>query len=114
MEEATQLCDRLVIINEGQILAEGTPAALVERLVGYDVIEIRLSEEEEAIRPKVLEIIANRPIRYEEVGHDTLFLFGQQPRALRDLDLPPVNYQVARKAGLEDVFLRLTGRGLNE
>ncbi len=114
MEEATQLCNRLVIINEGQILAQGSPAELVERLVGYDVIELRLGEGEAAVRSHVLQLIANRPIRFEEVGHDTLYLFGQEPHALREVELPDVSYQVARKAGLEDVFLRLTGRGLNE
>ncbi len=108
MEEATQLCDRLVIINEGVIMAEGSPRDLVQRLVGYEVIEMRLPPSE---RQELLPLIANRPILMEEAG-DTLYLFGQQSQAFHNLALPEGNYRLQRQASLEDVFLRLTGRGL--
>ncbi len=108
MEEATQLCDRLVIINEGRIMAEGSPRELVQRLVGYEVIEMRLPASE---RQELLPLIANRPILMEEAG-DTLYLFGQQSQAFHNLALPEGNYRLQRQASLEDVFLRLTGRGL--
>ncbi len=108
MEEATQLCDRLVIINEGRIMAEGQPRELVQRLVGYEVIEMRLAEEE---KQSLLPLIANRPILLEEAG-DTLYLFGQHNQAFHNLALPEGNYRLRREASLEDVFLRLTGRGL--
>jgi lipooligosaccharide transport system ATP-binding protein len=110
MEEATQLCDRLVIINEGRIMAEGKPRDLVRRLVGYEVIEMRLPEAE---RQELLPLIANRPILVEEAG-DMLYLFGQQTHAFHNLTLPEGNYRLQRHASLEDVFLRLTGRGLAE
>lgn len=110
MEEATQLCDRLVIINEGRIMAEGSPRDLVQRLVGYEVIELRLPPAE---RQTLLPLIANRPILLEEAG-DMLYLFGQQNQAFHNLALPKGNYRLQRQASLEDVFLRLTGRGLTE
>lgn len=109
MEEATQLCDRLVIINEGRIMAEGSPRDLVQRLVGYEVIELRLPQ---AARQELLPLIANRPILLEEAG-DMLYLFGQQSQAFHNLALPEGNYRLQRQASLEDVFLRLTGRGLS-
>ena len=110
MEEATQLCDRLVIMNEGRILAEGTPGDLVQRLVGYEVLELRVPA---ADRPAILSRIANRPIQHDE-SDDMLYLFSQEQTAFDSLPLPGVGYKLQRKAGLEDVFLRLTGRGLNE
>ena len=108
MEEATQLCDRLVIINEGKVMAEGNPRELVQRLVGYEVIEMRLTAAE---KQSLIPLIANRPILLEEAG-DTLYLFGQQNQAFHNLALPEGNYRLRREASLEDVFLRLTGRGL--
>lgn len=112
MEEAAQLCDRLVVMNEGLILAQGKPGELVQRLVGYEVIELRLESQEADSNP-VLSVLGNRPIRHERAG-DTLYLFGQEPTAFQNLQLPPVTYRLQRQATLEDVFLRLTGRGLNE
>ncbi|HUS15584.1 MAG TPA: ATP-binding cassette domain-containing protein [Chloroflexia bacterium] len=109
MEEAVQLCDRLVIMNEGLILAEGPPAELVQRLVGHEVAEVRLPEAE---RPALL---ARLPagIEHEESG-DTLYLFARSPGGLRAVDLNALPYALHRQASLEDVFLRLTGRGLAE
>lgn len=114
MEEAYQLCDRLVIMNEGRILAEGKPAELVERLVGYDVIELRQDKLGLLERPGELEkLVANRPIELERAG-DTVYLFGQKPDSFHNFSLPPLAYKLERKTGLEDVFLRLTGRDLGE
>ena len=114
MEEAAQLCDRLVVMDKGRILAEGTPEVLVQRLVGYEVIELRQDKLGVLADREVLgSLIANRPIVLEEAG-DTLYLFGQQPDAFHNLTFPLLDYQLKRKTGLEDVFLRLTGRGLSE
>ncbi len=111
MEEASQLCDRLVIMNQGHILAEGTPLDLVQRLVGYEVIELRTEALPNLNLP---ELLGNRPIRTEQAG-DTFYLFGQEPNAFHNFVLPEeVTYRLQRRAGLEDVFLRLTGHGLNE
>jgi lipooligosaccharide transport system ATP-binding protein len=114
MEEAAQLCDRLVVMNEGRILAEGTPTELVQRMVGYEVLELRVDKLGVLANPQVLEtLIANRAILIEKAG-DTLYLFGQQPDSFQDFPLPPIDYKLQRQASLEDVFLRLTGRGLSE
>jgi lipooligosaccharide transport system ATP-binding protein len=111
MEEAMQLCDRLVIMNEGKILAEGTPLNLVRELVGYEVIELRTEDNQPLDLDRVL---GERPVRYEQAG-DTYYLFGTTPTAFHHLELPEiVSYELRRHATLEDVFLRLTGRGLNE
>lgn len=114
MEEAAQLCDRLVVMNEGRILAEGSPTELVRRLVGYEVLEIRAASGQQAVlENQALAIIANRPIRYEQAG-DTFYLFGREPNAFENLQLPVVGSRLQRQASLEDVFLLLTGRGLGE
>ena len=111
MEEAMQLCDRLVIMNEGRILAEGAPQALVRQYVGHEVLELRLPEAE---RPALLARLNGAPVRHEEFG-DTLYLFAAEPGVLARLPLPDsLGYTLQRQATLEDVFLRLTGRGLAE
>ncbi len=110
MEEAAQLCDQLVIMNEGKILAEGKPDELVKKLVGHEVIELRQEEVQSSNLPALIE---GKPIRYEQAG-DTFYLFGQETWSFHDLALPDFNYRLQRRASLEDVFLRLTGRGLNE
>jgi lipooligosaccharide transport system ATP-binding protein len=110
MEEAAQLCDRLVMMNEGRILAEGTPAQLVEEMVGFEVIELRTDEAE---RMGVLKLIEGKPVEHE-IAHDTLYLFSKQRDAFTGLTLPQMHFHLQRKATLEDVFLKLTGRDLNE
>lgn len=110
MEEAAQLCDRLVIMNEGKILAEGRPFDLVHKMVGYEVIELR---SEEAASLEIAKLVGNRPIYTEEAG-DTFYLFSREAQAFDNFHLPELNFRLRRKATLEDVFLHLTGRGLNE
>ncbi len=113
MEEATHLCDRLVIMHQGRILVEGSPAELVEEHAGQEVAEVHAQPEQ---REKILARVASRPgLRVEEV-EDILYIYARTPdgRAqMTDLILgsESVTY---RQANLEDVFLRLTGRGLIE
>ncbi len=110
MEEAAQLCDRLVVMNRGEILAEGTPSSMVREFVGYEVIELRADSVSGLNLPA---LIAGRPIRSEQAG-DTAYLFGQSVDAFENFKLPDLGYQLQRRASLEDVFLRLTGHSLNE
>jgi lipooligosaccharide transport system ATP-binding protein len=110
MEEASQLCDRLVIMNEGVILAEGKPDGLVQQMAGYEVIELRTDEVQNV---PFDQIIGARPIKTER-GGDTFYLFGKTPDAFDGLQLPDLNFRLRRKATLEDVFLQLTGHALNE
>jgi lipooligosaccharide transport system ATP-binding protein len=111
MEEAQQLCDRIIIMHQGKILKEGLPLKLVEEEIGRDVVEVRISKEEDE---KIIEHLSSLSCGHERVG-DTLYFYcrdGQElMKKLIELELP--NYWT-RPASLEDVFLKLTGRGLIE
>jgi lipooligosaccharide transport system ATP-binding protein len=111
MEEAQQLCDRVVIMHRGKILKEGVPSNLVTEEIGREVVEIRIAKEEDE---KIIGRLSSLACGHERVG-DTLYFYcrdGQDVmKRLIELDLP--NY-LTRPATLEDVFLKLTGRGLIE
>jgi lipooligosaccharide transport system ATP-binding protein len=114
MEEAERLCDRLVIMDEGRIVAEGKPSDLVRRHVGREVLELHLDEGCDAER-----LVGSFDGRIQ--GHDlserTLMLYADDAEALLtglDHDSFPTESALVRRATLEDVFLRLTGRSLRE
>ena len=111
MEEAQQLCDRLVVMYEGRILKEGTPSRLVDEEIGREVVEVRVPPEEDA---RILGHLAAFPCVHERVG-DTLYFYCRDGHGLMkkllELDLPNT---LNRPATLEDVFLKLTGRSLHE
>ncbi len=112
MEEAAQLCDRLVVMDHGRIIAAGTPAALIAEHVGRDVVEIATGDDPG--RRARVEALARPLGRVDAVGdHVILYLNGtHDPRealtAFADEQL------VHRRATLEDVFLTLTGRELRD
>jgi len=109
MDEAEKLCDRLVIMDKGKIVVEGTPRKLIEERIGAEVIEIdEPSPEVEAFaKAKGLDFerTADRLLIYSRCCED---LIGEL-RTKFQLDSV-----VIRRASLEDVFLRLTGRRLVE
>ena len=108
MEEATHLCDRLVIMEKGHILAMGTPRELVASHASEEVVELRLAPWD---KEQVLPELRRRGIAFADAG-DALLLFGvdgQLPLAEWRLESAVV---VRRPPHLEDVFFRLTGRGL--
>jgi lipooligosaccharide transport system ATP-binding protein len=112
MDEAAHMCDRIVIIHQGKIIAEGTAAELIERHAGEQVIELHAGEVER--RPALAKLSAVEGLEVEEV-EDIVYVYvrdgdGFDPAAL-NLGTMKVVY---RPANLEDVFLRLTGRGLQE
>lgn len=111
MEEAAHLCDRLVMMHLGEILAEGTPAELIEREVGHQVLELRLQGSEREAALKVLQ--RHNGLQLEDV-EELVYVYGRaQDWALVLEELTDVREGVRlREATLEDVFLRLTGRGL--
>jgi len=113
MEEASHLCDRLVIMHQGHILVEGTPDALVEEHAGREVVELHLRGPE---REKVLAQLAARPGLTVEEVEDLLYVYARTTDGRVDIaELAPESERVVyRHANLEDVFLRLTGRGLVE
>jgi lipooligosaccharide transport system ATP-binding protein len=113
MEEAARLCDRLVIMEGGLIIAEGSPRELIEEHVSPQVLEFRVSPEElERLRP-VVEAASDA---VERTG-EALLAFTADADALTErvrasgVDVANIVY---RQVGLEDVFLRLTGRRLIE
>jgi lipooligosaccharide transport system ATP-binding protein len=111
MDEAAQLCDRIVIMHQGKILREGPPAALVAGEIGKEVIEVRIGREEDA---SLIARLTDVACGHERAG-DTLFFYCRDGRELMkkvvELNLPNV---LNRPATLEDVFLKLTGRSLAE
>ena len=110
MEEAAYLCDRLVVMDAGAILVEGSPGELVRGHVGDEVVEVRVRLVDKA---QLIDRLRDHGLEFDDRG-DSVFLY-QENGVLsgdgRSLD----GYEVIRRPGnLEDVFLRLTGRGLRE
>lgn len=110
MEEATALCNRLVVMDTGRIVVEGTPQALIHQHVGNQVIEIQVRQAEKA---RLIDRLRPYGCEVEDRG-DSLCLSthngGRLPEE-EELDGYP---SVRRPGNLEDVFLRLTGRSLRE
>jgi lipooligosaccharide transport system ATP-binding protein len=109
MEEAERLCDRLVIVDHGEILVEGKPSNLVRERVGHSVLEIAEPDQ------KVRDFLAAETCRVEDLGNRLLVylddgdqLFLKLTREVRTEGC------TLRPAGLEDLFLKLTGRELRE
>ena len=109
MEEAERLCDRLAIIDHGRVVAEGSPRELVSTHIEGHVIELRADSAEAAASQA-----DGAPARAEQVG-ETLLLYTDEPEpVLAWLSGKGLQRYLHRPAGLEDVFLRLTGRALRD
>jgi lipooligosaccharide transport system ATP-binding protein len=112
MDEAEQLCDRLVVMDRGRIAAEGSPAALIGRYSTKEVVELRFppGEDPVAVEQRLtgladrVEALPDRVLLYAADGEAVLSAVH-----LRGVD--PVS-SLVRRSTLEDVFLRLTGRTL--
>ena len=113
MEEAEQLCDRLVVMDQGLIVASGTPRELIDSIVSKEAVELRLDPDDEA---GLVERLGTLVDRAEMLG-DRLCCYGVDGDAILErvlsLGIHPVS-SLVRRAGLEDVFLALTGRGLDD
>ncbi|HVH62425.1 MAG TPA: ABC transporter ATP-binding protein [Candidatus Dormibacteraeota bacterium] len=111
MDEAEQLCDRLVVMDKAKIVAEGSPRALIEKYSTREVVELRFSIDQESnldgrlgeIADRV-EVLADRVLLYTSDGDGTV-------AAVNRAGLRPES-SLVRRSSLEDVFLRLTGRSL--
>jgi lipooligosaccharide transport system ATP-binding protein len=113
MEEAARLCDRLVIMEGGLIIAEGSPKQLVEEHVSPQVLEFRGRPEDlERLRP-VVEAASDA---VERTGEALLAFTADAEALVEEVRASGIEVEntVYRQAGLEDVFLRLTGRRLIE
>jgi lipooligosaccharide transport system ATP-binding protein len=111
MEEAEQLCDRVLVLDRGRIIARGTPGDLIEEQVGREVIELRNAG---ALAPEMLERLEAASDGVERAG-DELHLYFRDGRSTAAV-LPLLERAsfAQRRATLEDVFLRLTGRELRD
>ncbi len=111
MDEAEQLCDRLVVMDHGRIVAEGSPAELIRHYSTREVLEVRFGSDRNAAVVAQLEGVADRV----EVLPDRVLLYAADGEATLDQvttrGLQPVT-SLVRRSSLEDVFLRLTGRSL--
>src|SRR5690349_21237467 len=111
MDEAEQLCDRLVVMDRGKIVAEGSPRGLIETYSTREVVELRFSGFELDAYAGKLEGVGERV----EVLPDRILLYAGDGDAavvaVHDRDLHPASVLV-RRSTLEDVFLHLTGRTL--
>ena len=113
MDEAEQLCDRLVVMDAGKIVAEGSPQGLISKHVRREVLEVRFGYGlNESMVPKVdgvgdrIEILPDRLLLYSDDGDAAL-------SELHRREIIPESALV-RRSSLEDVFLKLTGRTLVE
>jgi lipooligosaccharide transport system ATP-binding protein len=111
MDEAEQLCDRLVVMDKGVIVAEGSPSELIVEHSTREVTELRFGVgEHEAMADRVadladrIEVLPDRLLLYTNDGEEA-------SQAVHDRGLRPLS-SLIRRATLEDVFLRLTGRTL--
>lgn len=113
MDEAEQLCDRLVVVDKGAIMAEGTPAELIRRYSSREVLEVRFGSDRNSEVAARLTGIGDRM----EVLPDRILVYSDDGEAelvrITDAGLHPIT-SLVRRSSLEDVFLRLTGRTLIE
>lgn len=109
MDEAARLCDELVIMDHGRILAQGSPRSLISEYTGGNIIEI--AEPDDALRAFARE----KHDRLEDLGHRLMIYAGNGHDLYREI-CGRFTHQscILRSATLEDVFLRLTGRELRE
>ncbi|CAB5116326.1 MAG: ATP-binding cassette domain-containing protein [Actinobacteria bacterium] len=113
MDEAEQLCDRLIVMDKGKIMAEGSPASLIKDYSTKEVLEVRFgSDRNQEVADKLrsmcqrIEELPDRVLMYTEDGESLLeqiYASGLHPKT-----------SLVRRSSLEDVFLRLTGRTLIE
>lgn len=111
MDEAEQLCDRLIVMDKGKIMAEGSPALLIKGYSTKEVLEIRFGSERNSAMANQLrkmceriEELPDRILLYHEDGEvllEQIYSAGLHPKT-----------SLVRRSSLEDVFLRLTGRTL--
>lgn len=121
MDEAEQLCDRLVVVDNGVIMAEGSPAGLISRHSTREVLELRFgmdrnaeqadtlsallsTQDAEAVGFSTIEVLPDRLLVYAEhaeAAAENIYAAGHRPVT-----------SLVRRSSLEDVFLRLTGRSL--
>ena len=113
MDEAEQLCDRLVVVDHGRIVAHGSPAQLIREHSTREVLELRFGSARNAAVVQQLDGVGER----HEVLPDRILVYAPDGEAALEevmgRGLHPTT-SLVRRSSLEDVFLRLTGRSLVE
>lgn len=109
MEEASRLCERLIIMDHGEILVQGKPSELIREHTGRNVVEIAKPTDE------LREFIRSKDLSHDDLGHRVL-IYGEENDQLFDIirERFCADNCSLRMSTLEDVFLRLTGRQLRE
>jgi ABC-2 type transport system ATP-binding protein len=119
MDEAEKLCDRLAIVDHGQVIAEGSPADLINRLGGHHVVEFAVSGNHDGAMMTAWRALPSVESVREDDG--LICLNVKQPHLTIPALLDAIDKQsgalqhlTTRQASLEDVFVNLTGRHLRE
>jgi lipooligosaccharide transport system ATP-binding protein len=114
MDEAEQLCDRLVIMDGGVIVAEGSPRQLIQEHSTREVVEMRFDEDDD--RAKALALVETAGVPHEALTDRILVYTADGEQEVEQLAHAGVHPEsvLVRRSSLEDVFLRLTGRTLEE
>ena len=111
MDEAEQLCDRLIVMDKGKIMAEGSPADLIRDYSSREVLEVRFGSARNAEVAESIKAIGDR----QEILPDRILVYSDNGEAalkqIHALGFEPLT-SLVRRSSLEDVFLRLTGRTL--
>ncbi|MHB0929593.1 MAG: ATP-binding cassette domain-containing protein, partial [Candidatus Nanopelagicales bacterium] len=111
MDEAEQLCERLIVMDRGHIMAEGSPQQLIREHSTREVLELRFGSQRNAEVAVTIADVGS----YQEVLPDRILVYAEDgEQALREIlgrGLAPLT-SLVRRSSLEDVFLRLTGRTL--
>ncbi|MCW4023063.1 MAG: ATP-binding cassette domain-containing protein [Candidatus Bathyarchaeota archaeon] len=110
LDEASQLCDRILIMDHGKIIEKGKPAELIKKHVGYEVLEALHSEESMQCLKDAF------PDARIDIVNDKIQLFANQPRGVLAQTLEKISFKggIIRNSNLEDVFLKLAGRSLKD
>jgi lipooligosaccharide transport system ATP-binding protein len=110
MDEAAQLCDRIIIMDHGKIIEQGNPKKLVKKHVGTEVLEVLYNEEAMNCLKRYF------PDSRIDVVGDKIQVFANKPRGVIAKILEEASFKGAliRDSNLEDVFLKLAGRRLRD
>ncbi len=108
LDEVEKLCDRLVVMDYGKILVEGSPSQVIEEYVGSGIVEAENN-------PELIECLQRKEASYEVIG-DLVHIYTDNPKQIAEYLTMECSLSklTARPATLEDVFLKLTGRRLRE
>jgi lipooligosaccharide transport system ATP-binding protein len=113
MDEAEQLCDRLIVMDKGKIMAEASPAQLIKDYSTKEVLEVRFGSDR---NKEMVEQLSPLAERIEELPDRILLYAEDGEKLLEEITARGIhpNTSLIRRGSLEDVFLRLTGRSLVE